>query len=113
MAKTYKNLYPQISDYRNLYGAWLKARKGKRYKVSTADFGQNLDAELLALHRDLLNETYEPGNYVHFIVHDPKRRRRGLKPIGFTNGSCPLKGHKSTRGFCVPSVDATTCSPRF
>ena len=81
MAKTYKNLYPQVSDYSNLYRAWLKARKNKRYKTSTATFGQNLDSELLSLHRDLLDEAYEPGEYVHFIVHDPKRRRISAAPF--------------------------------
>jgi RNA-directed DNA polymerase len=79
--KTYKHLYPQISEYGNLYRAWLKARKNKRYKASTASFGQNLDTELLSLHRDLLDEAYEPGDYVHFIVHDPKRRRISAAPF--------------------------------
>jgi hypothetical protein len=34
--KTYKNLYPQVSDFDNLYAAWRKTRQGKRYKISTA-----------------------------------------------------------------------------
>ena len=40
--KTYKNLYPQITNFGNLYDAWRKARRGK----PTVAFEQNLDAEL-------------------------------------------------------------------
>jgi len=32
MAKTYKNLYPNLIDFDNLHLAWRKARLGKRYK---------------------------------------------------------------------------------
>jgi RNA-directed DNA polymerase len=55
--KTYKNLYPQIISFSNLYGAWRKARRGKRYKPAVAAFEQNLDAELLALHHELGDES--------------------------------------------------------
>ena len=60
--KTYKNLYAQITDFDNLYAAWRKARKNKRYKLSTARFGQNLDMELLALHRELTAKRTNRGN---------------------------------------------------
>jgi hypothetical protein len=29
---SYRHLYPQITDFDNLYRAWRKARRGKRYK---------------------------------------------------------------------------------
>ncbi|MCB0174116.1 MAG: hypothetical protein KDJ97_26610 [Anaerolineae bacterium] len=79
--KTYKNLYAQITDFDNLYAAWRKARKNKRYKLSTARFGQNLDMELLALHRELTAQTYQPGEYVHFTIHEPKRRLISAAPF--------------------------------
>jgi retron-type reverse transcriptase len=79
--KRYKNLYPQISDFNNLYLAWRKARKNKRYKLSTARFGQNLDAELLSLHRALAAQSYQPGEYVHFLIHEPKRRLISAAPF--------------------------------
>ena len=34
--KTYKNLYPQIYDFENLYLAFRAARKGKRSRVDVA-----------------------------------------------------------------------------
>ena len=40
--KTYKNLYPQIIDFRNLVQAWRKARRGKRYKPAAAEFERPL-----------------------------------------------------------------------
>ena len=79
--KTYKNLYSQITDFDNLYAAWRKARKNKRYKLSTAIFGQNLDRELLMLHRELTAQTYQPGEYVHFTIHEPKRRLISAAPF--------------------------------
>ena len=40
--KTYKNLYATIINFDNLYESWLKARKGKRYTTTAANFEQNL-----------------------------------------------------------------------
>ena len=40
--KSYKNLYPQICDWENLYKAWRKARKGKRSREPAAHFESNL-----------------------------------------------------------------------
>ena len=34
--KTYKNLYPQICDFATLYGAYRRARCGKRDRVAVA-----------------------------------------------------------------------------
>ena len=79
--KTYKNLYGQISNFDNVYGAWLKARKGKRYTSSSIRFEQKLDLELLDLHQQLQDKTYFPGEYVHFLVHDPKRRLISAAPF--------------------------------
>ncbi len=72
--KSYKQLYSHIIDFNNLYAAWRKARKNKRYKISTARFEQNLDVELLSLYRELTAQAYQPGDYAHFVVHEPKRR---------------------------------------
>jgi retron-type reverse transcriptase len=64
-----------------LYFAWKKARRGKRYTPSAADFSQNLDIELLALTRSLQQGAYQPGAYVHFVVHEPKRRLISAAPF--------------------------------
>lgn len=64
-----------------MYFAWKKARRGKRYTPSAADFSQNLDIELLALTRSLQQGAYQPGAYVHFVVHEPKRRLISAAPF--------------------------------
>lgn len=79
--KTYKNLYPAICAFDQLFFAWKKARRGKRCTPSASSFERSLDAELLDLHRSLTNETYEPGSYVHFVVHEPKRRLISAAPF--------------------------------
>ena len=79
MAKTVKNVYPQIANFENLYEAWRKARRGKRYTAATATFEQNLDVELTTLHRELLTETWQPGGYRSFTVHEPKYAKTGFR----------------------------------
>jgi len=34
--KTYRNLYDNLWSFENLYEAWRKARKGKRYREQAA-----------------------------------------------------------------------------
>jgi len=79
--KTYKNLYPQIMSFDNLYEAWRKARKGKRYKPSAAVFEQNLEVELLQLHHELETEQWQMGGYRSFTIHEPKRRKISAAPF--------------------------------
>jgi hypothetical protein len=74
-------LYPQIYDFGNLLAAYKKARKGKRYLPRVAEFGQNLDRELLALYDELRDERYQPGGYTSFTIHEPKRRKISAAPF--------------------------------
>ena len=66
--KTYKNIYPQICTYQNLYHAWRKAAKGKRQAPEVADFEYFLTDNLLQLETELQNQTYRPGPYRHFRI---------------------------------------------
>jgi hypothetical protein len=59
--KTYRNLYPQVWDFENLYLAYRKARRGKRGRVPAAEFERIQDDELLALQDELHQRTYHPG----------------------------------------------------
>jgi len=47
--KTYRNLYPQIYSFENLYRSFRAARKGKRDRVAVAAFELDLEQNLLAL----------------------------------------------------------------
>jgi RNA-directed DNA polymerase len=79
--KTYRNLYPQIWDFENLYLAYRKARKGKRGKEPAAAFEQVQEEELLALQDELRTNTYTPGPYHSFYIHEPKRRLISAAPF--------------------------------
>ncbi|MCW5849728.1 MAG: group II intron reverse transcriptase domain-containing protein [Anaerolineae bacterium] len=79
--KTYKNLYPQICDFGNLVAAWRKARRGKRTTPAAAALEQALDVELVALQQELAAETYQPGPYRSFTVHEQKRRKISAAPF--------------------------------
>lgn len=81
MPKIYKNFYPQIYDLFNLWQAFVKASKGRRGHPSIAAFEYNLEAELIRLRDELQDETYLPGGYRSFTVHEPKRRKISAAPF--------------------------------
>lgn len=79
--KTYNNLFEKICSFENLYLAYLKARKCKRYRPEILKFSYNLEENLLRLQEELLNQTYRHGNYREFIVCDSKKRKIKAAPF--------------------------------
>ena len=79
--KTYRNLYPQVYAFENLYLAYRRARKGKRGKPGAADFERRYEEELFALQSELMTRTYTPGKYRSFYIHEPKRRLISAAPF--------------------------------
>jgi retron-type reverse transcriptase len=79
--KTYKQLYEKVCDFENIYLAYRKARKGKRYRMQTAQFERIQDDELLALQEELQEKSYKPGAYHSFFIHDPKKRLISAAPF--------------------------------
>lgn len=79
--KTYKNLYPKICDWDNLYEAYRKARKGKRSRPPAAAFEYHQEQNLVELVHDLRDKRYEPGSYHSFYIHEPKRRLISAAPF--------------------------------
>jgi hypothetical protein len=71
--KTYKNLYPPITDFANLYLAYRRARLGKRDRAAVASFEYDLERNLFDLQEELRSHTYAPGGYTNFYIHEPKR----------------------------------------
>jgi hypothetical protein len=80
--KTYKNLYPRIWAYENLYEAWHNAARGKRKARGVAAFEYALTDRLLELEEELRTQTYRPGAYRHFRITSPKppAHQRGALP---------------------------------
>jgi len=79
--KTYRHLYPQIWDWNNIEKAWRKARKGKRGRSPAATFEYDLETNLVQLRNELRDQTYQPGPYTSFYIHEPKQRLISAAPF--------------------------------
>jgi hypothetical protein len=79
----------------NLLLAYRKAAKGKRGHADVAEFEYRLEANLLRLQRELQEQTYQPGAYHSFYIHDPKKRLISAAP------------------YCLVSVDGLKNHPRI
>jgi retron-type reverse transcriptase len=67
--------YSDIYDFANLYAAYLKARKQKRYRNEVLRFSYNIERGLIALQQELKEKTYAVGKYRPFIIYEPKKRQ--------------------------------------
>jgi len=59
---------------KNIYRAYRKCRRRKRATYDALLFEQNLEENVLALHKDLSSGTYVPGRSMVFLVEKPKQR---------------------------------------
>lgn len=66
--------YNDTISLENLYGAWERFVSGKKCKKDVAEFSLDLSRNIIALHEDLKNKTYQHGGYEYFKVSDPKPR---------------------------------------
>lgn len=73
--------YEEIYTWENLYRAYRKAAKGKRGRQTAAAFEFRLEDNLIQLQEELAAETYQPGTYTHFTIHEPKRRLISAAPF--------------------------------
>lgn len=72
--RTIKNIKEKVTDFQNLYTAYLHARRNKRYKQEVLEFSANLEENLHDIQEALRNQTYVPGAYKRRIIHDPVDR---------------------------------------
>ena len=72
--KTYRNLWPRLCDFENLYYAWLDARRGKASKQQVLRFEVDLEGNRCSLQDELADGTYRPLPYTNFSVYEKKRR---------------------------------------
>ncbi len=75
------SLLHQVTQWENLLLAFRKAAKGKRDKSGTARLEARFADELLILQAELETDAYLPGGYVHFYIHEPKRRKISAAPF--------------------------------
>ncbi len=74
-------MYEQICSWDNLLLAYRKAAKGKRGHANVAAFEHRLEDNLTLLHEELSAQTFRPGRYTSFYIHEPKRRLISAAPF--------------------------------
>lgn len=81
MAKSIRNLWPQFCSWDNLLLAYQRCRRGKRYSSEASAFDWAWQPNLVALRRDLMDGSYQPGGYRHFRILEPKPRKISAAPF--------------------------------
>lgn len=66
--------YEELCSFETLWRAYLRTRRGKRSKMSTAAFEFNAIEELLILSKSLLQGKLQPDPLDTFMIHEPKDR---------------------------------------
>jgi retron-type reverse transcriptase len=81
MAHSYGNLWREVVSWENLVTAYHKCRRRKRYKREAVRFHFTWESNLLHLQRLLVNGSYCPGEYHHYYIYDPKKRKISAAPF--------------------------------
>jgi len=75
------NLLDQVASYHNLISAFYQAMKGCGKTREVCEFFYNLEEEIFHLQDALQNNSYRPGRYRFFTIHDPKERIIAVAPF--------------------------------
>lgn len=70
----FKHGYQHIISMENLLEAWKEFVKGKKSRKDVLEFERNLIANIILLHKELLEKTYKHSPYEAFDISDPKPR---------------------------------------
>ncbi len=71
--KTYRNLWPQLCSFDNLYRAWRDVRRGKLKKRQVLRFEADVEGNLCSLLDELESGEYEPRPYTNFYIYEARR----------------------------------------
>lgn len=72
--KSYDGLFAEIVSFENLCQAAKLACRGKKSRPATAFFELKRESEIIRLNRDLITQTYRPGDLRTFRIREPKER---------------------------------------
>lgn len=81
MPSSQNQAFTSIAAWDNLLQAYQQAARGKRRLASAARFEHQVADHLLELQEELLSHRYQPGPYVHFFIHAPKKRKISAAPF--------------------------------
>ena len=68
------HLFVEITSFKNLREAAIRAARQKRNRDDVGEFLFNLENEIINLQRELKSGYYQPGEYEYFTIQDPKER---------------------------------------
>jgi RNA-directed DNA polymerase len=71
----------KVVAWENLWLAFRRAARGKRGHPPAAGFEHQVADRLVRLQGELRSGSYRPGEYTHFYIHEPKRRRISAAPF--------------------------------
>src|SRR3989344_1679071 len=74
LGSKFTHSYEHIISMENLLLAWQEFIAGKRSRRDVQEFQRNLMANIIALHRDLVEKRYAHAPYFAFKIADPKPR---------------------------------------
>ena len=74
-------MYTELTTWSNFLLAYQKASRGKRGHPNVAAFEYRLEDNLFDLQEQLRQQRYQPGGYVNFTIHEPKRRIISAAPF--------------------------------
>jgi retron-type reverse transcriptase len=74
-------MFAILCSWDNLLLAYRQAARGKRGKANVAAFEHRLEDNLWQLQDELRRQTYQPGPYHSFFIHEPKRRLISAAPF--------------------------------
>ncbi|MFH0780186.1 MAG: reverse transcriptase/maturase family protein [Parcubacteria group bacterium] len=77
----FSHKYKDIISLENLLAAWQEFVAGKKNKQDVQDFSRRLFDNILSLHKDLENGSYQHGGYKDFYIADPKPRHIHKAPV--------------------------------
>lgn len=81
MPRRFRNLWPRLVSFENLWMAYRAARRGKRQRPAVAAYELDAETDLLRLQERLESATYQPGAYRTFVVREWKRRVVSAAPF--------------------------------
>lgn len=70
-----EQLLPLVADMDNLYWAFWKASKGKRYANAVLHFQNHLEKNIWSLQREIQDASVTVGRYHFFRIFEPKERK--------------------------------------
>ncbi|MFH1790334.1 MAG: reverse transcriptase/maturase family protein [bacterium] len=74
MKSIFRHNYEDVISLDNLILAWQEFIIDKKKKQDVMLFRLNLMDNIIQLHNDLANQTYQHGGYYEFYITDPKKR---------------------------------------